>query len=123
MANYAGLSHGNELICGADILKYTTANGTLTGKTCSGVYGSSGLASISINGSPVTVAQGSTLDIIINQVGGVLSNACFICSCHDCSNPDGNAQRAVTWLSGATAPTLINPSSPYTLIGSGYLNS
>ena len=35
MANYAGLSYGNELIC--DIGEHLTPSGDLTGKTCSGI--------------------------------------------------------------------------------------
>ena len=121
MANYAGLSYGNELICGIAIRDYLTSDGDLTGKTCTAVYGSTGAASVSINGSSITVAQGSTVEVIINNIGGILTNACFICSCHDCNNPDGNAARAVAF-SGSTE-VLLNPSSPYTLIGMGYLNS
>jgi hypothetical protein len=121
MANYAGLSYGNELICGLDIGEYLTPDGDLTGKTCTAVYGSGGAASISINGQALTVAQGSTVEVVISNIGGILTNACFICSCHDCNNPDGNAARAVAF--SGSSEVLLNPASPYTLIGMGYLNS
>ena len=128
MANYAGLSYGNELICGTSIQQHLTSSGTLTGKTCSGIYGSGAVAGLLINGSSIGIPDGSTLDVIIKSVSGTLTNACFICSCHDCNNPDGAAARAVsiqyTGDTGTVFPsTIINPASPFTLIGSGYLNS
>ena len=124
MANYAGLSYGNQIFCGTNIEPHLNGDREITGITCFQIHNSANSkASIQVNGQTAEVGANSTLDIVIKSIGTLTTDECLICSCHDCSNPDGNAQRAVTWLSGATAPTLINPSSPYTLIGSGFLNS
>jgi len=120
MANYAGISYGNELITGTDILNYIDSNGILTGKTCSQVHNNStGNITVGINGTSIGITTGEVYDVIVNSVttGGDLPNALFVCSCHDCSDPDGNAEKAT--YSGST----INPSSPFTLIGMGYLQS
>lgn len=117
MANYAGLSFGEELYCGTSIQTYLDSDGFLTGKTCSAVFASGAVTGLVINGSTVAVADGSTLETVITTVSGTLTNACFVCSCRTCEDPDGNAQKAT--FSGST----INPLSPFTLIGMGYLQS
>jgi len=119
MANYAGLSYGEELYCGTSIQPYLTSTGQLTGKTCTSVFASSGAVSgLVINGATVGITNGSTLDIVIKTVSGTLTNACFVCDCKTCLDPDGNAQKAT--YSGSTT---INPTTPYTLIGMGFLQS
>ena len=124
MANYAGLSYGNQIICEADIEPHLSPTREITGITCFQIFnGGTPPASVTINNDSFSIEGGQTIDVIIKSVQLLTTNICLVCTCHDCHNPDGNAQRAVTWLSGATAPTLINPSSPYTLIGSGFLNS
>jgi len=124
MANYAGLSYGNKVYCGAAIDPFITAGGQLTGLTCSQVYNHGANGAFSINGESVIIGAGMTIDVIIHHLPAGAEDLCYVCSCHDCNNPDGNAQRAVTWPAGTgTTETLINPSSPYTLIGSGFLNS
>ena len=85
-----------------------SATGNITGGNVSG---------LTINGATVNITDGNSLDIVIKNIGGTLTNACFTCDCRTCLDPDGNAQRAT--YSGNT----INPSSPYTLIGMGYLQS
>jgi len=132
MANYAGLSYGNEVYCDGDIISIldpTTGAVTGTGK-CFQVYASQGTFEVIVNGNPTWVGEGQTIDVIINTITWAgfpappAEGICIVCTCHDCNNPDGNAQRAVTWPAGTgTTETLINPSSPYTLIGSGFLNS
>ena len=117
MANYAGLSYGEELYCGTGIQTFLTSDGVLTGKTCTSVFASGAVASLVLNGATVGITDGNTLDMVIKTVSGTLTNACFVCSCETCLDPDGNAQRAT--YSGST----INPSSPFTLIGMGYLQS
>ena len=117
MANYAGLSYGEELYCGTNIEPFLTPGGQLTGLTCSSVFASGGDATLTLNGAAVTITNGNTLDLVINTVSGTLTNACFLCNCRTCLDPDGNAQRAT--YSGQT----INPASPYTLIGMGFLQS
>jgi hypothetical protein len=118
MANYAGLSYGEEMYCGTNIQPFLTPEGQLTGKTCSSVFASGGDATLTLNGAVVTITDGNTLDLIIKTVDGTLTNACFICDCKTCSDPDGNAAKAVD-VSGNT----INPVSPYTLIGMGFLQN
>lgn len=134
MANYAGISYGNEVYCGSDILPIldpTTGTITGTGK-CLKVYnsGAGGVQSVIINGNSTEVGTEQTIDVIINTLtwagfpGAIPEGICIVCTCHDCNNPDGNAQRAVSWPAGTgTTETVINPISPYTLIGMGYLNS
>ena len=118
MANYAGLSYGEELYCGTGIQPFLTAAGDLTGKTCTSVRASGGaVANLDINGATVSISDGNSLDVVIKNITGTTTNACFTCDCRTCLDPDGNAQRAT--YSGNT----INPSSPYTLIGMGYLQS
>jgi hypothetical protein len=118
MANYAGLSFGEELYCGTGIQPFLTAAGDLTGKTCTSVRASGGaVAGLIINGATVSISDGNSLDVVIKNITGTTTNACFTCDCRTCLDPDGNAQRAT--YSGNT----INPSSPYTLIGMGYLQS
>ena len=129
MANYGGLSYGNQAICGTNIEPHLNGSREITGITCFQIHNSaSAKASILINGQTVEVGGASTLDMVIHSIGTLTTDECLICSCHDCNNPDGSAARAVSWpMTGATgaagAPTLLNPSSPYTLIGMGYLNS
>ncbi len=131
MANYGGLSYGNEVYCSDDILTILDSSGTITGTgKCFQVYNSeTHTLSVTINGNVVAVPPAGTVDVIINTftwAGFPLEmpeGLCVVCTCHDCNNPDGNAQRAVTWPVSATTAVLINPSSPYTLIGSGFLNS
>ena len=131
MANYAGLSYGNEVYCDNDIRAIQDGGGAITGTgKCLQVYntGGGGPQMVTINGNDVHVGEGQTIDVIINTLtwsgfpGFPPEGICIVCTCHDCNNPDGNAARAVTWITGAT-PTIINASSPYTLIGSGFLNS
>tara|TARA_Y100000389_G_scaffold184667_1_gene203338 strand:+ start:1030 stop:1383 length:354 start_codon:yes stop_codon:yes gene_type:complete len=117
MANYAGLSSGEELYCGTNIQPYLTSTGQLTGKTCTSVFASGAVSGLVLNGATVGITDGNTLDMVIKTVSGTLTNACFVCSCKTCLDPDGNAQRAT--YSGQT----INPESPYTLIGMGFLQS
>jgi hypothetical protein len=118
MANYAGLSFGEELYCGTGIQPFLNGGGDLTGKTCTSVVATGGnVSGLTINGATVNITDGNSLDIVIKNIGGTLTNACFTCDCRTCLDPDGNAQRAT--YSGNT----INPSSPYTLIGMGYLQS
>ena len=118
MANYAGLSYGEELYCGTNIDQFLTSNGQLTGLTCTSVRASGGaVASLVINGATVSISDGNSLDVVIKNITGTKTNACFLCSCRTCLDPDGNAQRAT--YSGQT----INPASPYTLIGMGFLQS
>ena len=129
MANYGGLSYGNQAFCGTAIDSHKNNSGQITGMTCFQIYNNSGTnVTRTINGSDVIVPANGHLDIIITTIGLVTTQDCLICSCHDCANPDGNFPRAISWpMTGATgaagAPTLLNPSSPYTLIGMGYLNS
>ena len=118
MANYAGLSYGEELYCGTGIQTFLTSDGVLTGKTCTSVVATGGaVAGLVINGTSVNITDGNSLDIVINNISGILTNACFTCDCRTCLDPDGNAQKAT--YGGST----INPSSPFTLIGMGYLQS
>jgi hypothetical protein len=117
MANYAGLSYGEELYCGTGIQPFLTAAGDLTGKTCTSVRATGAVSGLIINGATVSISDGNSLDVVIKNVGGTLTNACFLCDCRTCLDPDGNAQRAT--YSGQT----INPASPYTLIGMGFLQS
>lgn len=118
MANYAGLSYGTNAYCGTAIQEFLTPTGEITGITCSQVHNSANAtATIDINGETVSIGANSTLDIIVKSVGTLTTDECLICSCYDCNDPDGNAQRAT--YSGST----INPSSPFTLIGMGYLQS
>ncbi len=117
MANYAGLSSGEELYCGTSIQPYLTSAGQLTGKTCTSVFASGAVAGLVLNGATVGITDGNTLDMVIKTVSGTLTNACFVCSCKTCLDPDGNAQKAT--YGGQT----INPESPYTLIGMGFLQS
>jgi len=118
MANYAGLSFGEELYCGTGIQPFLSGGGDLTGKTCTSVRASGGaVAGLIINGATVSISDGNSLDVVIKNITGTTTNACFTCDCRTCLDPDGNAQRAT--YSGNT----INPSSPYTLIGMGYLQS
>ena len=42
MANYAGLSYGEELYCGTGIQTFLTSDGVLTGKTCTSVVATGG---------------------------------------------------------------------------------
>jgi len=130
MANYAGLSYGNEVYCGADVYSIMdTGSGTITGTgKCFQVYNSvtGGTLTVTVNGNTIEVPPSGTVDVVINTLTGISplpEGLCIVCTCHDCNNPDGSAQRAVSWLSGDTQPTVINPISPYTLIGMGYLNS
>jgi len=129
MANYGGLSYGNQAFCGTNIESHLTGNREITGMTCSQIHNSANAkTTILINGQTISIGGDTTLDIIIHTIGALTTDECLICSCHDCSNPDGSFPRAVSWpMTGATgaagAPTLLNPSSPYTLIGMGYLNS
>jgi hypothetical protein len=127
MANYGGLSYGNEVYCGEDIITVLALNedyGTVTGKTCFQVYngGGGGSQTVTVNGNAVDVGAG-TLDIIIDTItwsgfpGAPPEGICIICSCHDCNDPDGNAAKA-TYLG-----EIINPESPFTLIGMGYRQS
>ena len=133
MANYAGLSYGNEVYCDIGILSIldqTTGAITGTGK-CFQAYNGGGGGAIggdfTVNGEYIQIGAAQTVDVIIDTItfdGAVPEGLCIVCTCHDCNNPDGNAARAVTWPAGTgTTETLINPSSPYTLIGSGFLNS
>ena len=117
MANYAGLSYGNEVYCDGDIISIldpTTGAVTGTGK-CFQVYASQGGTQVTVNGNMTQVADGTTIDVIINTItwvgfpGAPAEGVCIVCTCHDCNNPDGNAQRAVTWPASATTETLINP--------------
>jgi len=118
MANYAGLSYGNEMYCGTSIEPHLTPTGEITGITCFQIHNSANAkATIDVNGEAISIGADTTLDIIIKSIGALTTDQCLICSCHDCNNPDGNAQRAT--YSGST----INPSSPFTLIGMGYLQS
>jgi len=117
MANYAGLSYGEELYCGTGIQPFLTAAGDLTGKTCTSIRATGAVSGLVINGATVNISDGNSLDIVIKNVSGTLTNACFLCDCRTCLDPDGNAQRAT--FSGQT----INPASPYTLIGMGFLQS
>ena len=117
MANYAGLSYGEELYCGTSIQPFLTGAGGLTGKTCTSVRATGTVTGLIINGATVNISDGNSLDIVIKNVAGTLTNACFLCDCRTCLDPDGNAQKAT--YSGQT----INPASPYTLIGMGFLQS
>ncbi len=117
MANYAGLSFGEELYCNTSIQPYLTSTGQLTGKTCTSVFASGAVSGLVLNGATVGITDGNTLDMVIKTVSGTITNACFICSCHNCSDPDSNLQKAT--YSGST----INPLSPFTLIGMGYSQS
>ena len=117
MANYAGISYGEELYCNTSIQPFLTTTGELTGKTCTSVRATGAVTGLVINGATVNISDGNSLDVVINNVGGTLTNACFVCDCRTCLDPDGNAQKAT--YSGST----INPSSPFTLIGMGYLQS
>ena len=131
MANYAGLSYGNKVYCNLNTI-VNPSTGKITGATkCFQVLNTGDPASsfdVNINGETVLMYGGLTIDVVIDTItmsppGPFTEGLCLICTCHDCNNPDGNAQRAVTWPVSATTATLINPSSPYTLIGSGFLNS
>ena len=116
MANYGGLSYGNKVYCGEDLAPFLSG-GQITGLTCSQVYNHNAAAvTTTINGLSVIIAGGQTIDLII-KTPSLSEDLCYVCSCHDCNNPDGNAQRAT--YSGST----INPASPFTLIGMGYLQS
>ena len=118
MANYAGLSYGTNAYCGTAIQPFLTPSNEITGITCFQIHNGAATGStITLNGQDVVVGGNSTLDIIINSVGALQPWECLICSCYDCNNPDGNAQRAT--YSGST----INPASPYTLIGMGFLQN
>ena len=133
MANYAGLSYGNQIYCGSglnNVVNPTTGQITGATKCFQVLFAGAPTDSMSaiVNGEPVLLMGGVTLDIVLNTItmdppGSWAEGLCLICTCHDCNNPDGNAQRAVTWPVSATTAILINPSSPYTLIGSGFLNS
>ena len=126
MANYGGLSYGNEMYCGDDIITVLDVNtGAVTGTgQCFQVYngGGGGVINVTVNGNSVDIGAGTT-DIVVNTLkwsgfpGAPPEGLCLICSCHNCNEPDGNAQKAT--YDGST----INPSSPYTLIGMGYLQS
>ena len=117
MANYAGLSYGEELYCGTGIQAYLTSTGELTGKTCTSVRATGAVSGLIINGATVNISHGNSLDVVIKNVAGTLTNACFLCDCPTCLDPDGNAQ--VATYSGST----ISPASPFTLIGMGFLQS
>jgi len=126
MANYGGLSYGNEVYCGEDIITVLdVVTGAVTGTgQCFQVYnsGGGGSQSVTVNGNTVDVGAGA-LDIIIETIiwsgfpGAPPEGICIICSCHDCNDPDGNAAKA-TYLG-----EIINPESPFTLIGMGYRQS
>lgn len=126
MANYGGLSYGTDMYCEGDIITVLDVNtGAVTGTgKCFQVYnsGGGGVITVVVNGNTITVGTG-TVDVIIDTItwagfpGSPPEGLCIICSCHDCNEPDGNAQ--VATYSGST----INPASPFTLIGMGYLQS
>ncbi len=131
MANYAGISYGNELITGTDILNYIDGDGNLTGKTCSQVHNNStGNITVGVNGTSIGITTGEVYDVIVKNVttGGDLANALFVCSCHNCADPDEGLPKAqhpayYTSETNIVSSGTINPASPFTLIGMGYQQS
>lgn len=87
MSDYAGIHGGDKLYCGVAIQPYLTADGTLSGTTCHSILASGAVSSLVINGASIGLIDGGTLDVGISTISGTLTNACFICSCHDCTDP------------------------------------
>ena len=90
MSDYAGIHGGDKIYCGqAGIQPFLDLNGTLTGTSCHSIItdGSGASGSMVINGATLVVKNASQVDIKINTITGTLTNACFICTCHDCSDP------------------------------------
>ena len=87
MANYAGLHNGTDIYCGIALQPWLTTDGTITGITCNSIYANGTVGSLVINGSTIAMAAGNTLDVTISTATGTLTNACFLCTCFDCSDP------------------------------------
>jgi len=145
MANYAGLHTGTQVYCErAGIQPYLAADGTLTGTTCHSIItdGTGNSGSLIINGATIVVIDGSQVDIEIATIGaGTLANACFLCTCFDCDDPDkgytyprdsiaynysgntwigGDGGRGMGGNSGGIRPVTrgsSDPSSDYTRLG------
>ena len=90
MANYTGLHGGTDIYCGVALQPWLTTDGTITGITCNSIYANGTVGSLVINGSTIAMAAGNTLDVTINTATGTLTNACFLCTCFDCADPDSS---------------------------------
>ena len=89
MSDYAGIHGGDKIYCGVAIQPYLTADGALTGTSCHSILATGAVGSLVINNATIALIDGGTLDVGINTISGTLTNACFICTCHDCSDPLG----------------------------------
>jgi len=90
MSDYAGIHGGDKIYCGqAGIQPFLDLNGTLTGTSCHSIItdGTGDSGAMVINGATIVVKDGSQVDIGINTITGTLTNACFICTCHNCNDP------------------------------------
>jgi len=90
MANYSGLHTGTQMYCGVALQPWLTADGTITGITCTSIYANGAVGSLVINGSTVALPDGTQLDLQIDTVTGTKTNACFLCTCFNCADPDSS---------------------------------
>ena len=101
-------SDSDKIYCGTDIQPFLAADGHLSGLTCTSVYASGDVSGLIVNRATLTIPSGGQLEVIINHIGGTLTNACFTCSCHDCYDNPTQEMREKFWPFAGGDATNVN---------------